>query len=81
MPSAAQLFARCRRACARIGVSARGDAAARRCAPRTSTLDADRHRASTCDVDGERIAVRSPLLGRFNVDNLLAVAGVLLALG
>ncbi len=29
----------------------------------------------------ERFAVRSPLLGRFNVDNLLAVAGVLHALG
>ncbi len=32
-------------------------------------------------ADGDRFAVRSPLLGRFNVDNLLAVAGVLLALG
>jgi UDP-N-acetylmuramoyl-L-alanyl-D-glutamate--2,6-diaminopimelate ligase len=32
-------------------------------------------------VEGERLAVRSPLLGRFNVDNLLAVAGVLYALG
>jgi UDP-N-acetylmuramoyl-L-alanyl-D-glutamate--2,6-diaminopimelate ligase len=32
-------------------------------------------------VEGEaRIAVRSPLLGRFNIDNLLAVAGVLRAL-
>ncbi len=32
-------------------------------------------------VDGERHPVQSPLLGRFNVDNLLAVAGVLHALG
>lgn len=32
-------------------------------------------------ADGESHAVQSPLLGRFNVDNLLAVAGVLLALG
>ena len=31
--------------------------------------------------DDVRHAVRSPLLGRFNVDNLLAVAGVLHALG
>ena len=28
-------------------------------------------------IDGERHAVQSPLLGRFNIDNLLAVAGVL----
>ncbi|MDI9238809.1 UDP-N-acetylmuramoyl-L-alanyl-D-glutamate--2,6-diaminopimelate ligase [Lysobacter sp. LF1] len=32
-------------------------------------------------VNGETHAVQSPLLGRFNVDNLLAVAGVLFALG
>ncbi len=32
-------------------------------------------------IDGETHAVRSPLLGRFNVDNLLAVAGALHALG
>jgi UDP-N-acetylmuramoyl-L-alanyl-D-glutamate--2,6-diaminopimelate ligase len=32
-------------------------------------------------VDGHSHAVQSPLLGRFNVDNLLAVAGVLIALG
>jgi UDP-N-acetylmuramoyl-L-alanyl-D-glutamate--2,6-diaminopimelate ligase len=32
-------------------------------------------------VDDARHAVRSPLLGRFNVDNLLGVAGVLLAEG
>ncbi len=32
-------------------------------------------------IDGETHAVRSPLLGRFNADNLLAVAGALHALG
>lgn len=32
-------------------------------------------------VDGQAHAVVSPLLGRFNVDNLLAVAGALYALG
>jgi UDP-N-acetylmuramoyl-L-alanyl-D-glutamate--2,6-diaminopimelate ligase len=32
-------------------------------------------------IDGQTHAVRSPLLGRFNVDNLLAVAGALDALG
>ena len=32
-------------------------------------------------IDGEVHVVRSPLLGRFNVDNLLAVAGALHALG
>ncbi len=32
-------------------------------------------------VDGEAHPVRSPLLGRFNVDNLLAVGGALHALG
>ncbi|MGN7917468.1 MULTISPECIES: UDP-N-acetylmuramoyl-L-alanyl-D-glutamate--2,6-diaminopimelate ligase [Lysobacter] len=32
-------------------------------------------------VDGQTHAVVSPLLGRFNVDNLLAVAGTLYALG
>ncbi len=33
------------------------------------------------DAGGQAHPVRSPLLGRFNVDNLLAVAGVLHALG
>ncbi|TXH64956.1 MAG: UDP-N-acetylmuramoyl-L-alanyl-D-glutamate--2,6-diaminopimelate ligase [Lysobacteraceae bacterium] len=32
-------------------------------------------------AEGERHVLRSPLLGRFNVDNLLAVAGALYALG
>ena len=35
----------------------------------------------TMTYAGEQAAVASPLLGRFNVDNLLAVAGVLLADG
>ena len=62
-----------------IGVSSRGHAEA--------TL-----RAEALKLDGSGIAfdltagdgrhpVRSPLLGRFNVDNLLAVAGALLAAG
>ena len=63
----------------RIGTSARGNAAADIHATHVS-LDAtgmqfDLH------MGGEVFAVRSPLLGRFNVDNLLAVAGVLHALG
>lgn len=49
-----------------------------------------RARDIVCDAAGlgfrliegdEKVAVRSPLLGRFNVDNLLAVAGCLRALG
>jgi len=62
-----------------IGVSSRGDASA--------TLQAVDLRFDNAGigfellVDGERHAVQSPLLGRFNVDNLLAVAGVLVALG
>jgi UDP-N-acetylmuramoyl-L-alanyl-D-glutamate--2,6-diaminopimelate ligase len=54
--------------------------------------DAARLRASALQLDADGIAfvlhegratvsVRSPLLGRFNVDNLLAVAGCLRALG
>lgn len=37
--------------------------------------------AFTLDIDGQRADVRSPMLGRFNVDNLLVVAGTLHALG
>jgi UDP-N-acetylmuramoyl-L-alanyl-D-glutamate--2,6-diaminopimelate ligase len=61
----------------RIGVSSRGDAAAQ--------LRADAVTLSAAGigfdlVEGEaRASVRSALLGRFNVDNLLAVAGVLRA--
>ncbi|WP_158987171.1 UDP-N-acetylmuramoyl-L-alanyl-D-glutamate--2,6-diaminopimelate ligase [Lysobacter panacisoli] len=62
-----------------IGVSSRGDAAA--------TLHARNLRFDNAGIgfelekDGQAHAVNSPLLGRFNVDNLLAVAGVLIALG
>ncbi len=64
---------------ARIGVSSRG--------AQQATLHADslkldgRGIAFDLVVDGARHPVQSPLLGRFNVDNLLAVAGVLHALG
>ena len=63
----------------RIGVSARGHADA--------MLRADAVHLGPDGLDFELregdagIAVHSPLLGRFNVDNLLAVAGVLRALG
>lgn len=61
-----------------IGVSARGDAAADVRAMNLALDDAgirfDLH------IDDAVHAVRSPLLGRFNVDNLLTVAAVLLAL-
>jgi len=63
----------------RIGLSARGAAGA--------TLRADDIRLGPAGLEftlvheSQRLPVRSPLLGRFNVDNLLAVAGALLALG
>jgi UDP-N-acetylmuramoyl-L-alanyl-D-glutamate--2,6-diaminopimelate ligase len=63
----------------RIGTSARGATDATVSATDV-TLDA-RGIAFTLRVGEARHAVRSPLLGRFNVDNLLAVAGVLHALG
>lgn len=47
---------------------------------RDVVLDAD-GLAFSLRIDGGWYPVRSPLLGRFNVDNLLVVAGVLLALG
>ena len=62
-----------------VGISARGAAGA--------TLRADALRLDSAGIafelmaGSEAHAVRSPLLGRFNVDNLLAVAGVLYALG
>ena len=62
-----------------IGVSSRdaGDAALR-----ATNLRFDNAGIGFDLVAGdESHAVRSPLLGRFNVDNLLAVAGVLFALG
>ncbi|RMH94199.1 UDP-N-acetylmuramoyl-L-alanyl-D-glutamate--2,6-diaminopimelate ligase [Lysobacter pythonis] len=62
-----------------IGISASGDAAADIAASNVA-LDA---RGIGFDLRiGDRAArVRSPLLGRFNIDNLLSVAGVLLARG
>jgi UDP-N-acetylmuramoyl-L-alanyl-D-glutamate--2,6-diaminopimelate ligase len=62
----------------RIGLSSRGHAAA--------TLRADEPRLSPEGIrfslreGGESHPIRSPLLGRFNIDNLLAVAGALRAL-
>ena len=61
-----------------IGTSASGDPHA---AVRAENVRLDnRGLAFDLVVAGERHPVRSPLLGRFNVDNLLAVAGVLIAL-
>jgi UDP-N-acetylmuramoyl-L-alanyl-D-glutamate--2,6-diaminopimelate ligase len=63
----------------KIGVSSRGHADAH--------LRAESLRLSPTGLDfelvegEERHAVASPLLGRFNIDNLLAVAGTLRALG
>ncbi len=61
-----------------IGLSSRGDAAASLCA---DALQLDASGIAFDLVTGaQRHRVRSPLLGRFNVDNLLAVAGTLYAL-
>ena len=62
-----------------VGVSSRGNAAARVQA-RDIVLDGQGLHFVLV-IDAAAIAVRSPLLGRFNVDNLLAVAGTLHALG
>ncbi len=62
-----------------VGTSARGDRSATVRAENI-TLD-NRGVGFDLIVGDERHAVRSPLLGRFNVDNLLAVAGTLVALG
>jgi UDP-N-acetylmuramoyl-L-alanyl-D-glutamate--2,6-diaminopimelate ligase len=62
-----------------VGLSSRGAA--------NATLRADALRLDSAGIafdlvsESETCAVRSPLLGRFNVDNLLAVAGALYALG
>jgi UDP-N-acetylmuramoyl-L-alanyl-D-glutamate--2,6-diaminopimelate ligase len=63
----------------RIGVSSRGAAAAslRALAPRLSPAGLQFRLAE----NDEAHDVASPLLGRFNIDNLLAVAGTLLGLG
>jgi UDP-N-acetylmuramoyl-L-alanyl-D-glutamate--2,6-diaminopimelate ligase len=62
-----------------VGLSARGNAQALVRAENVA-LDASGI-AFDLLLGDERFVVRSPLLGRFNVDNLLAVAGVLHALG
>jgi len=69
------LFERLPRGVQAIGTSARGDAAARVRAD-ALVLDASGI-AFDLQVDDARHPVHSPLLGRFNVANLLAVAGVL----
>jgi len=62
-----------------IGLSSRGNADA---GLRAESLQLDNAGIGFELVAGdERHPVASPLLGRFNVDNLLAVAGALLALG
>lgn len=63
----------------RWSVSANGDAAARVRAEGLA-LTADGLRFTLVE-NGERATIASPLLGRFNADNLLAVAGALRALG
>jgi UDP-N-acetylmuramoyl-L-alanyl-D-glutamate--2,6-diaminopimelate ligase len=62
-----------------IGVSSRGAADAHL---RADEIVLDLAGLSfSLKIEGEIRPVRSPLLGRFNVDNLLAVAGALYALG
>jgi UDP-N-acetylmuramoyl-L-alanyl-D-glutamate--2,6-diaminopimelate ligase len=63
----------------RIGVSSRGHAGAA-LAAENSTLTPAGLRFDVVEF-GVRHSVASPLLGRFNIDNLLAVAGTLRALG
>ncbi len=73
------LHARIPQGLCRINVSARGNATADIHAAKV-LLDATGMRFDL-HIGDEVFAVQSPLLGRFNVDNLLAVAGVLHALG
>src|SRR5690606_1634732 len=73
------LFARLPSALRRIGTSARGDAEAL-VAATDIVLDVAGI-AFQLRIDRQLLPVRSPLLGRFNVENLLAVAGVLHAQG
>ncbi|HJR74865.1 MAG TPA: UDP-N-acetylmuramoyl-L-alanyl-D-glutamate--2,6-diaminopimelate ligase [Luteimonas sp.] len=62
-----------------VGLSARGNAQAQ---VRAENVALDASGIAFDLVLGDaRYPVRSPLLGRFNIDNLLAVAGVLHALG
>ncbi|MGE0482789.1 MAG: UDP-N-acetylmuramoyl-L-alanyl-D-glutamate--2,6-diaminopimelate ligase [Gammaproteobacteria bacterium] len=62
----------------RPGDSARGAPARLRACAIDSSL---RGIGFQLHVDGQPVAVRSPLIGRFNVDNLLIIAGLLLAAG
>ncbi len=64
---------------AQIGLSSRG---AQQATLRADSITLDgRGIAFDLVVEGARHPVQSPLLGRFNVDNLLGVAGALYALG
>jgi UDP-N-acetylmuramoyl-L-alanyl-D-glutamate--2,6-diaminopimelate ligase len=72
------LLGRAPAAARRIGLSSRGHAAAALRADQVA-LGPEGLRFDLVEGD-ERIAVASALLGRFNVDNLLAVAGALRAL-
>ncbi len=73
-----QLFAGLGADVAAVGVSSRGQAGA---AVSASRLQLDnRGICFQLELDGQHFPVQSPLLGRFNVDNLLAVAGALHAL-
>ncbi len=78
-PFGAALFARLPAGLRTIGTSRQGAPGARLRAE-SLALGAAGLQFDLC-VDGERRRVSSRLLGRFNVDNLLAVAGVLLACG
>lgn len=74
-----QLFAGLPAGVQPIGLSSRAAADA---SVRAEALQLDgRGLAFELVIDGQRAAVQSPLLGRFNVDNLLAVAGTLHAQG
>jgi UDP-N-acetylmuramoyl-L-alanyl-D-glutamate--2,6-diaminopimelate ligase len=75
----AQLFAQVPPGVLRIGLSARGAEGAT-LAARAPTLSPAGLRFFLAEGE-EGFEVSSPLLGRFNVDNLLAVAGTLRALG
>jgi UDP-N-acetylmuramoyl-L-alanyl-D-glutamate--2,6-diaminopimelate ligase len=74
-----ELFARLPSGLRRIGVSSRAQADAEVRAEAVTLSAAGL--GFELALGAERIALRSALLGRFNVDNLLAVAGVLHAFG
>jgi UDP-N-acetylmuramoyl-L-alanyl-D-glutamate--2,6-diaminopimelate ligase len=78
-PFGAGLFERLPPGLHAIGVSSRGAPTARLCAQAAELSAAGL--GFDLVLDGGRQRVHSRLLGRFNIDNLLAVAGVLLALG